>query len=86
MAPRCRRRRRQCRAAGATLTARLFIMAEALIKYEEVAIRLGLKRRGVELLVERRQIPVVKLSARCHRFRWSDVEKMVAKVTVSPVV
>ncbi len=61
-------------------------MAEPLITYEEVAARLGLKRRGVELLVQRRAIPVVKLSARCHRFKWSEVEKMVAKVTVSPVV
>jgi predicted DNA-binding transcriptional regulator AlpA len=60
-------------------------MAERLIKYEEVAARLGMPRRGVELLVQRRAIPVVKLSKRCHRFRWSDVEAAVAKLTVKAI-
>ena len=60
-------------------------MAETLITYEAVAERLGLKRRGVELLVQRRAIPVVKLSARCHRFKWSEVEAAVARLSVKPV-
>ena len=59
-------------------------MAEPLVTYEEVAARLGLKRRGVELLVQRRAIPVVKLSARCHRFKMSEVEAALAKLTVRP--
>ena len=60
-------------------------MADALITYEEIAARLGLKRRGVELLVQRRAIPVVKLSRRCHRFRWSEVEAALARLTVKTV-
>ena len=60
-------------------------MADALITYDDVAVRLGLKRRGVELLVQRRAIPVVKLSRRCHRFRWSEVEAAIARLTVKPV-
>lgn len=59
-------------------------MAEALITYDEVATHLGLKRRGVELLVQRRAIPVVRLSARCHRFRLSEVEAALEKLTVRP--
>lgn len=59
-------------------------MAETLITYEEVAARLGLKRRGVELLVQRRAIPVYKLSKRCHRFRWSEVETALARLSVRP--
>ena len=57
-------------------------MAETLLTYDEVAARLGLKRRGVELLVQRRAIPVLKLSRRCHRFKWSEVEAAVARLTV----
>lgn len=57
-------------------------MAEVLITYEEVAERLGLKRRGVELMVQRRQIPVVKISQRCHRFRWSEVETALKRYAV----
>ena len=59
-------------------------MAEPFITYEAVAAHLGLKRRGVQLLVQRRAIPVVKLSARCHRFRLSEVDAALARLTVRP--
>lgn len=59
-------------------------MPETLITYEDVAAHLGLKRRGVELLVQRRAIPVVRLSARCHRFRMSAVEAALEKLTLKP--
>lgn len=50
---------------------------EPLIKIAEVATRLGLKRRGVEGMIARKVIPVIRLSARCLRFRWSEVEGAV---------
>lgn len=59
-------------------------MAEAPIPYEDVSTHLGLKRRGVELLVQRRAIPVVRLAARCHRFRMSELETALARLTVRP--
>lgn len=59
-------------------------MPEPLITYEAVAAHLGLKRRGVELMVQRRAIPVVKLSKRCHRFRMSEVEAALTRLTVRP--
>lgn len=58
--------------------------AEPLIKYEDVAARLGLTRRQVVGLVERRAIPVVKLTPRTHRFRWSEVEAALGRLTVAP--
>lgn len=60
-------------------------MAETLLTYDEVAARLGLKRRAVEPLALRRAIPVVKLSKRCHRFKWSAVEAALARLTVKEV-
>ena len=56
-------------------------MAEKLLKAQQIADHFGLTRRHVELLGQRRAIPVVKLSARCHRFRLSEVESALAKLT-----
>ena len=50
---------------------------EDLLTIEEVAKRLALKRRGVEKLVARRVIPALKISRRCLRFRWSEVEAAI---------
>ena len=60
-------------------------MAETLLNYEEIAARLGVTRRNVETLVQSRAIPVIKLTRRTHRFRWSEVEAALAKLTVKPV-
>ena len=59
-------------------------MAETLLTYEEIAERLGVPRRAVETLVQARAIPVIKLTRRTHRFRWSEVEAALAKLTVKP--
>jgi excisionase family DNA binding protein len=54
-------------------------MAEQLITIGVVAGRLGLTKRGVEGLVSRRVIPAFKISRRCLRFRWSDVQAAIEK-------
>jgi hypothetical protein len=48
--------------------------AEQLVNIEFVACKLSLSPSGVRKLVARRVIPVLKLSNRCVRFRWSEVE------------
>jgi excisionase family DNA binding protein len=58
---------------------------ESLLTYDEVATRLKLTRRGIEGLVQRRAIPLVKLSARCHRFRWNEIEAALTRLTVKPI-
>jgi len=50
---------------------------EPLITIDRVAELIGLSRRSVERMVARRQIPAVKLSTRCVRFRWSEVEAAI---------
>jgi len=52
-------------------------MPEPLLKIEQVAERLSLTTRGVEGLVARRVIPALKISRRCLRFRWPDVEAAI---------
>jgi excisionase family DNA binding protein len=54
-------------------------VSEPLIRIEEVAKRLGLSRRGVEALVARRAIPAFKISRRCLRFRWAEVESAIER-------
>jgi len=53
-----------------------------LLTYPEVAERLRMDRRSVQNLVARRAIPVIRLNARCARFRWADVEAALAKLTI----
>ena len=50
---------------------------EPFLTIEEVAKKLKLKRRGVENLVARKVIPAFKISRRCIRFRWSEVETAI---------
>jgi excisionase family DNA binding protein len=54
---------------------------EDLLTADELAKRLGLKRRGVQSMTARRILPVIRLSGRCLRYRWSDVEKALANRT-----
>jgi excisionase family DNA binding protein len=56
-----------------------------LLTYSEVAARLGISKRSVEALVARRAIPILRLSARCVRFKWNEVERALAKLTVREV-
>jgi excisionase family DNA binding protein len=50
---------------------------EPLITIDRVAELMGLSKRGVEKMMARKQIPSVKLSRRCLRFRWSEVEAAI---------
>ncbi|HEX3817672.1 MAG TPA: helix-turn-helix domain-containing protein [Chthoniobacterales bacterium] len=60
-------------------------MHEELLKYPEVAKRLRLERKAVVALVKRRAIPAIRLSPRAIRFRWSEVEAALAKLTVKAI-
>ena len=64
------------------MTKSLIEQGEKLLTKDELAQRLNLKRRGVESLVERRRIPVIRLSHRCVRFRWEDVMRVLRKATI----
>ena len=55
---------------------------EDLLTYPQVAERLGMKRTALQELVASRKIPVIRLNARCIRFRWSQIETALAKLTV----
>ena len=49
---------------------------------EEVAQRLGLKRRGIEAMMARRVLPFIRLSHRCVRFDWVKVQEEIGKFEV----
>ena len=50
---------------------------ESYLRIEEIAKRLDLSKRGVEEFVKRKIIPAYKISSRCLRFRWSEVEAAI---------
>jgi|GEM_PF-2453467 len=56
-----------------------------LLSLREVADHLRISERHVQNLRARRLIPFIKLSTRCLRFRLSDVERAVDKLTVKEV-
>lgn len=58
---------------------------ESLINIAEVCTRLGLSRKSVDGLIKTRSIPVIRVNARCLRFRWPDVEAALAKLEVREV-
>lgn len=60
-------------------------MPEPLVSIEAVAERLGVTPRVVKSLVLSRAIPVVKINRRVHRFRLSEVETAVARLTAKPL-
>ena len=51
------------------------IVTPRLITKDELAKQLGLTRRGVECLVAKRKIPVLKISGRCVRFDPAKVRR-----------
>jgi excisionase family DNA binding protein len=56
--------------------------AEGLIKTPEVAQRAKVSRRTVQTWTAQKVIPVVRISPRCVRYKWQDVERALAKFTV----
>jgi excisionase family DNA binding protein len=58
---------------------------EILLDKEQIAARLGIKKRGVECLVAARKIPVIRISGRCVRFSWPRVLAALAKFEVKEI-
>ena len=58
---------------------------EQYLTKSELAKRLKLTRRGIECLVARRIIPVIRLSRRCVRFSWEAVQRALAKLEVKEI-
>lgn len=56
-----------------------------LLTKDELAKRLRLTRRGVECLLARRVIPVIRLSRRCVRFSWDAVQAALARLEVREI-
>ena len=56
-----------------------------LLTKDELAKRLKLTRRGVECLVARRLIPVIRISRRCVRFSWNAVQAALARLEVREI-
>jgi excisionase family DNA binding protein len=55
---------------------------EELLTYPQLAQRLKMTRRTIQDLLTARKIPVIRFNSRCVRFRWSEVEAAIAKLTV----
>jgi excisionase family DNA binding protein len=58
---------------------------EHLLTKDDLAKRLRLTRRGVECLLARRLIPVIRISRRCVRFSWEAVKAALAKLEVKEI-
>lgn len=59
---------------------------QSLLTKVQIKERLNLpSTRGVDELVRRRKIPVVKLGHRTVRFNWPDVQAAIAKLTLKAV-
>lgn len=55
----------------------------ALLTKEQLAQRLNMSSDGVLKLVAMRQLPAIKLGHRTLRFSWPDVQRALAKLTIS---
>ena len=55
-----------------------------LLNANEVAEFLGLAVGTVYHLVSQKRLPCIRLSARCLRFRRSDLEKLIANLAEAP--
>ena len=58
---------------------------DELLTRQQVADRLKLKVRGVDGLVKRELLTCIRLGRKCMRFRWSDVQADMARVTTLSV-
>lgn len=56
-----------------------------LVSLDEVAKHLGVSPRHVQSLRAKRLIPAIKISSRCLRFRITDVDRALEKLTVREV-
>jgi len=60
-------------------------MDDYLLTKDQLAERLGLKRRGVECLIAARKIPVLRISGRCVRFSWPKVRAALDRLEIKEV-
>jgi len=58
---------------------------ETLLTKKELADRLNITERVVQFLVKNRRIPVVRLTAKTHRFSWPHVEAALANYEIKAV-
>jgi hypothetical protein len=58
---------------------------DSLLTKSQLVKRLAMKPRGVECLVKDGRIPVIRISARCVRFNWPNVQKALGKLETSAV-
>jgi excisionase family DNA binding protein len=57
---------------------------DRLMNVNEVAEFLGLAAGTIYHLVSQRRLPCIRLSARCLRFRCSDLEEFIANLAEGP--
>jgi excisionase family DNA binding protein len=57
---------------------------DRLMNVNQVAKFLGLAPGTIYHLVSEKRLPCVRLSARCLRFRRSDLEKLIANLAEAP--
>lgn len=57
---------------------------DRLMDVNEVAEFLGLAVGTIYHLVSEKRLPCIRLSARCLRFRRSDLEKLIANLAEAP--
>jgi len=58
---------------------------EFLLTKDQLAERLGLKRRGIECLVASKKIPAIRISGRCVRFSWPHVLSALQKFEIESI-
>lgn len=58
--------------------------ADHLMHVREVAAYLGMAPGSIYHLVSEGRIPCIHLSARCLRFRWSDIDAWIAAKVTGP--
>ena len=58
-------------------------MNDRLLNVDEVAKLLGLSKGSIYHLVSQRRIPCVRLSARCLRFRESEIQDFIKKLAAN---
>lgn len=60
-------------------------LLKKLLTADEVAVALGLTRRGVESMTKRRILPVIKLSGRAVRYSPDAVQSALDRLTVDAI-
>lgn len=58
---------------------------DALLTIDQLAARLGLKRRAIQTMMKARKIPVVRINRRVVRFDYGAVQAALRKLTVREV-